>query len=141
MASITRQHQGTYTYLYESFSYRDEQGRPRNRKTKIGKQDPKTGKPLYTPDYLERIRQAGKPLPVSVFDGIDGFEQRMREALDSVRDYGLFYFLKHLAEKTGCNFFFGVKSGSDTQNPVSGPDESDRRSALSGSSGGALGCP
>jgi hypothetical protein len=101
MPSITRQHQGKYTYLYESHSYRDEQGRPRNHKKKIGKLDPKTGKPLYTPEYLERMRQAGTPLHVSVFDGIDGFEQRMQEALDSVRDYGLFYFLKHLAEKTG----------------------------------------
>jgi hypothetical protein len=25
MASITRQHQGKYTYLYESHSYRDQQ--------------------------------------------------------------------------------------------------------------------
>jgi hypothetical protein len=47
------------------------------------------------------MRAAGTPLRVSVFDGIDGFEQRMQEALDSVRDYGLFYFLKHLAEKIG----------------------------------------
>jgi hypothetical protein len=101
VASITRQRQGKYTYLYESRSYRDEQGRPRNHKTKIGTLDQKTGKPRYTAEYLERMRQAGTPLRVSVFDGIDGFEQRMREALDSVRNYGLFYFLKHLAEKTG----------------------------------------
>jgi hypothetical protein len=90
MASITRQHQGKYTYLYESHSYRDEQGRPRNHKTKIGTLDPQTGKPRYTADYLERMRQAGTPLRISVFDGVEGFEQRMQEALDSVRDYGWF---------------------------------------------------
>jgi transposase len=101
MASITRQHQGKYTYLYESHSYRDEQGRPRNHKKKIGTVNPQTGKPRYTAEYLERMRQAGTPLSVSVFDSIDGFEQRMQEALDSVRDYGLFYFLKQLAEKMG----------------------------------------
>jgi hypothetical protein len=101
MPSITRQHQGKHTYLYESYSFRDEQGRPRNRKVKIGKLDLKSGKPVYTEDYLERMRKAGTPLHVSVFDGIEGLEERIQEALDSVRDYGLFYFLKALAEKTG----------------------------------------
>jgi hypothetical protein len=101
MASITKQHQGKYTYRYESHSYRDEQGRPRNHKTKIGALDPTTGKPRYTAEYLERMRAAGTPVRLSVFDGLDGFEQRMQEAPDSERDYGLFYFLKRLAEKTG----------------------------------------
>jgi hypothetical protein len=101
MASVTKQHQGKYTYLYEPVSFRDEQGRPRNRKTKIGKIDPKTGRTMYTEAYIDRMREAGTPVHVSVFDGIEGLEERMAEALDSVRDYGLFYFLKALAEKTG----------------------------------------
>jgi hypothetical protein len=101
MSSITRQRQGKHTYLYESTSYRDEQGRPRNHKTKIGKLDLKTGKPVYTEAYLARMREAGTPVHVSAFDGIDGLEERLQEALDSARNYGQFYFLKHLAEQTG----------------------------------------
>jgi transposase len=101
MPSITKQRQGKYTYLYESTSYRDEQGRPRNHKVKIGKLAPGTGKPVYTEEYLDRMRQAGTPVHISIFDAADGLEERIQEALDSARDYGLFCFLKLLAEKTG----------------------------------------
>ena len=64
MASITRQHVGKYTYLYESVSFRDELGRPRNKKTKIGKLDLKTGLPVYLPEYLERMAAQGTPVEV-----------------------------------------------------------------------------
>ena len=54
MPSITKQRIGKYTYLYESVSYRDDLGRPRNYKTKIGKIDPDTGVTIYSADYLTR---------------------------------------------------------------------------------------
>ena len=41
MTSITKQHIGKYTYLYESTSYRDKQGRPRNKKNKNRNNKPK----------------------------------------------------------------------------------------------------
>jgi len=50
MASVTKQRIGKYTYLYESVSYRDKLGRPRNKKDKIGKINQYTGKTNYTPD-------------------------------------------------------------------------------------------
>ena len=43
MACISRQNVGKYTYLYESVSFRDQNGRPRNKKVSIGKIDPVTG--------------------------------------------------------------------------------------------------
>ena len=52
--SITKQRIGKYTYLYESVSYRDDLGRPRNYKTKIGKIDPDTGETIYSSGYLAR---------------------------------------------------------------------------------------
>ncbi len=59
MASITRQKVGRYTYLYESVSFRDEEGRARNHKTKIGRIDPDTGETVYTREYLNRLAGAG----------------------------------------------------------------------------------
>jgi hypothetical protein len=101
MASVTRQNIANYTYLYESHSFRDQRGRPRNRKIKIGKLDPKTGKARYTEEYLDRMMKAGTPLPISPADPLDGLEEKIRNALNSLRDYGLFYFLKYCVEKTG----------------------------------------
>jgi len=101
MSSITKQHQGKYTYLYESHSFRDDKGRPRNRKIKIGKLDLRTGKPVYTEAYLNRMEAAGTPVRVSVFDRMDGLEEIIAQALDHSREFGMFYFLNHLAEKTG----------------------------------------
>jgi transposase len=99
MASITRQTVGNNTYLYESHSYRDDKGRPRNRKVKIGKIEKKTGRAIYTQEYIDRMREAGTPLSIPETDRIDGLEDRLSEALDSLKSYGLFYFLKKSGEK------------------------------------------
>ena len=58
MTCITKQHVGKHTYLYESTSYRDELGRPRNKKVRIGKLDLETGEPIYDPEYLARRNSA-----------------------------------------------------------------------------------
>jgi hypothetical protein len=56
MSSIVRCKSGRGTYLYESTSYRDEEGRPRNRRKCVGKINPVTGKEEYSPEYIERMR-------------------------------------------------------------------------------------
>ena len=99
MASITKQTVGNNTYLYESHSFRDDKGRPRNTKVKIGKIDRKTGRALYTEEYIDRMREAGTPITIPATDRIDGLEERISEALDSLKSYGLFYFLKKIGEK------------------------------------------
>ena len=99
MASITKQTVGNNTYLYESHSFRDDRGRPRNTKVKIGKVDRKTGRAVYTQEYIDRMRKAGNPIIVPETDRIDGLEERISEAMDSLKSYGLFYFLKKLGEK------------------------------------------
>lgn len=88
MACITRQHIGKYTYLYESVSFRDEQGKPRNKKIKIGKVDPKTGHEIYYEDFLGRMAQAGIPFAVQEVERMptDRTPQELTlEILSSVR--------------------------------------------------------
>jgi len=96
MASITKQRIGKYTYLYESTSFRDEQGRPRNKKVKIGKIDPYTDETIYTPEYavkhgIGQTKPSEKPPVVG----------NIKEILDNVKDYGVFWFLMQIAEKIG----------------------------------------
>ena len=96
MASITKQTVGNNTYLYESHSFRDEKGRPRNRKVKIGKIDRNTGAIRYTPEYIDRMLEAGTPIELPI---IDGLEEHIIKALDSLKIFGLFYFMEKVGEK------------------------------------------
>ncbi len=88
MASITRQTVGKYTYLYESVSFRDDHGRPRNRKMAIGKVDPVTGNPIFKPAYIARMAAAATP----VFQDIPVFPKEKlemaKEILASNKCYG-----------------------------------------------------
>jgi hypothetical protein len=65
MACITKQRIGRRCYLYESVSFRDSCGRPRNKKTPIGKIDPITGRVIYKQNYLDRMADAGTPVEIA----------------------------------------------------------------------------
>jgi len=99
MASITKQTVGNNTYLYESHSFRDEKGRPRNTKIKIGKISRKTGRAVYNEEYIDRMREAGTPVVIPETDMAERVEEKICEALDNIKSYGLFYFLEKIAEK------------------------------------------
>ena len=94
MAYIVEQKVGKHTYLYECVAYRNEDGQPRNRRTPVGKINPTTGKPVYKPEYLERMVAEGKPIdvpqPAEPFTASD----IMRS---SIKDYGAFYLYHKLA--------------------------------------------
>jgi len=96
MTCITKQHVGKYTYLYESTSFRDDRGRPRNRKVKIGKIDPYTGKTMYTAEYAEKMGiksvESSPHAPIAITPV---------ELLDSVKDFGVYWLLSHIAEDSG----------------------------------------
>jgi transposase len=96
--SIITQKVGKHTYLYESFSYRNENGDPRNKRKPIGKIDPATGQPVYKPEYMERM--VAECNPVTVMRRTETFttEDLFRS---TVRDYGAFYLYKELSEKMG----------------------------------------
>ena len=61
MSSITKQRIGKYIYLYESTSYWDKEKGPRNKKVSIGRIDPKSGEPVYKPEYLTRVAPQSSP--------------------------------------------------------------------------------
>jgi transposase len=97
MASIVRNKVGKYTYLYESESYRDENGQPRTRKISIGKIDTRTGEPIYKPEYLERVRGTDKQ-PNMAFDK-QYSENDIKNS--TIRDFGAFYLLESIAAAIG----------------------------------------
>jgi hypothetical protein len=97
MASITKQTVGNNTYLYESHSFRDGEGRPRNSKIKIGKIDRNTGRALYNQEYRDRMHEAGTP--VIIPETAEEIKESVCQALDSIKSYGLFYFFEKAAEK------------------------------------------
>ena len=114
MPSITKQRVGKYTYLYESESFWDtEKKRPDNKKTGIGKIDFLTGEPVYTREYLDRLVASGesivglrlwdksKEARVIISSDYRNEAEVARSVIDSVKDFGVVYFLRHLSEQIG----------------------------------------
>ena len=102
MSSIVQVKVGKYTYLYESVSYRDENGKPRNNRKLIGKIDPNTGKYVFKPEYLERMVAKGDPVkiapeaqPFAPLFTMSDIQQ------SSIRNFGTFYLYQRLAEQIG----------------------------------------
>jgi len=97
MSSIVRQKIGDKVYLYESVSYRNKDGKPRNKRKPIGKIDSITGLAVYKTEYLDRMAAAGRPIAVTPSASFT-IEDICRS---SIRDYGAFYLFQRLAERTG----------------------------------------
>jgi len=106
---------GQYTYVYESTSYWDPRHKyPNNRKKVIGKIDNYSGITYYKQEYIDRLSQEGeatehmavwhdnRKLPRSPVNesGIDAIALA-QEILDTVKSFGLAYFLQSVAEKIG----------------------------------------
>ena len=100
MSCITKQHVGKYTYLYESTSFRNAEGKPRNRKTRIGKIDPQTGKAIYTEEYRKRMEAAGTPVQQDSTPSAADVAVA-RAVMDSSRRLGSFHLLRKVAEDIG----------------------------------------
>ena len=98
MASIVRQKVADHIYLYESVSYRNADGQPRNRRVPIGKIDPATGQPVYKPDYVARMAAAGITI-----EGATGPATFTADAIrrSTVEEFGAMYLLQHIAEQIG----------------------------------------
>jgi hypothetical protein len=112
MSSITKQRMGKHIYLYDSESYWDKgKKQPDNNKRSIGKVDPLTGEHIYKQEYIDRLAAEGEPTEgLRVWDkgrgarpDADGAAEAgiAREVMDTVRDFGVAYFLLELSEKTG----------------------------------------
>jgi hypothetical protein len=97
MSYVVENKIGKYTYLYECEGYR-EGGKVKGRRKTVGKVDPKTGKRVYKPEYLERMRKAGTPIE-------DAGTQKMFSEDDiknsSIREFGLTNLLSVLSNRSG----------------------------------------
>ena len=98
MSFISRQRVGKHIYLYESVSYRDEKGRPRNHRTPVGKIDPVTGEWVYKPEYIELMSTRGTPLDIPKVVPSFTLEQICKSTL---KEYGAFYLYQSIAKKSG----------------------------------------
>ena len=97
MSSIIKQKVGGKTYLYESVSYRNAEGKPRNRRKLIGKINSVTGQAVYKREYLDRMASSGHPIAVTPPASFTA-EDICRSC---IRDYGAFYLFQKLAERAG----------------------------------------
>lgn len=98
MSSIIKQKVGDKVYLYESVSYRNENGKPRNKRIIIGKIDTSTGNPIYKPEYLARMAEAGTPIEILATNTQFSVEDIRRS---HIKEYGAFYLFKNIAEMVG----------------------------------------
>lgn len=98
MTSIIRQKIGDKIYLYESVSFRNAEGKPRNKRVPIGKIDPTTGNPVYKPAYIARMAEQGTPVEIPATSMTFSFEQIQ---CSSIKDYGAFYLFQSIAESIG----------------------------------------
>jgi hypothetical protein len=114
MASVTKQNIGIYTYLYESESFWDKKNkRPDNKKIKIGKIDLLSGEPVYKQEYLDKLAASGesivgmrlwdktKEVRGNKFTASINETGVAYEVLDSIKDFGVIYFLRELSEQIG----------------------------------------
>jgi hypothetical protein len=96
--TVVKQKVNGHTYLYESKSYRNEEGKPRSKKTIIGKIDPATGNAIYKKEYLDRMKAAGTPIDQPQTE-TSYPESAVRNS--KVKSYGAFYLYDQIAAKTG----------------------------------------
>lgn len=98
MSYIAEVKVGQHTYLYECTAYRDNNGKAKSTRVTIGKIDRKTGERIYKPEYIERMRAAGTPIPLSPTAKRYSAEDIQHS---QVREYGLFYLLRSISQKIG----------------------------------------
>jgi len=98
MGSIVRKKIGNQIYLYESHSYRNEEGKPRTRRKLVGKIDPSSGEPIFKPEYLEEMESNGqqiKPPSVEPMFSVVAIKN------STVRELGVYYLFEQIAENSG----------------------------------------
>ena len=98
MASIVRQKVGNHTYLYESVSFRNKEGKPRNRRVSIGKIDKKTGSPVYKQEYIDRMKAKGITIESAECLPVYSVED-VRQS--TILQTGMVHLLEGIAESTG----------------------------------------
>lgn len=99
MSSIVRQMVGNKIYLYESTSYRNAEGKPRNKRVPIGKIDPTTNQPIYKTEYLARMRASGAQPPEEASPLKAFTTEEIRQS--SILEFGTQYLFSNIAQNIG----------------------------------------
>jgi transposase len=60
--ALALQNMGQYIYIKESVSFRDENGKPRNKKVSVGKYDQETETPIFKIEYLVQKKDKGEQI-------------------------------------------------------------------------------
>ena len=89
---------GKYQYLYLATGYRNQDGKPRQKRVSIGKVDPSTGRKIYKPEYVAQIQENAPEAVPPPGENVFSVEDVRRS---SVRSYGLFYLMRGIAEQIG----------------------------------------
>jgi transposase len=87
---------GNSTYIYESISFRDEDGEPRSKRILVGKLDSE-GQPQYKPEYIERRIQEGRPLILPEKSIFTANEVKQ----STIKEIGAAYLLQKISESIG----------------------------------------
>ena len=89
MSSIIRRTINGRIYLYESTSYRDEQGRPRNKKKYIGKIDAITGEAVCKSNLTSSQNTEQKPVENKMTEKSYTLKDVQKS---DVKEFGAYYF-------------------------------------------------
>ena len=98
MASIVRQKIGNHIYLYESISFRNKEGKPRNKRMSIGKIDKKTGRPVYKQEYIDRMQALGVIIKSAECSPVYSVEDICRS---TILQTGMVHLLEGISENIG----------------------------------------
>jgi transposase len=97
MTNIIKYKTGKITYLYESTSYRNHEGKPRNLRKCVGRIDPKTGQEIFNPEYIERVLGTEKEPNLKKLK-----IYTPEEVINSCnKEYGVYYLLTNIANSIG----------------------------------------
>ncbi|MDR2338595.1 MAG: transposase [Deltaproteobacteria bacterium] len=99
MTTVVKCKSGKYTYLYESTSYRNEDGNPRCHRKCVGRIDPVTGKEIYNPEYLERVWGTAKQ--PDIIHNVKKFFLMEDIEFSSRKVFGVNYLLNNIANSIG----------------------------------------
>ena len=91
---------GRNTYLYEAESYRNSEGKPRNRMRSVGKVDPVSGEHIFKPEYLKRMRTGSSTDKLIEKTEPACFTVEEIQGSD-IKELGAFYLLEGIAEMIG----------------------------------------
>jgi len=97
MAYIAEVPVGKYIYLYECIGYR-EGGKVKSKRVPVGKIDPKTGKRVFKPEYIQRMKEAGTPIEVNEDESYFSITDIKNS---TIKEFGLTSLLDELAKNSG----------------------------------------